>query len=244
MTDWTLRACCNTDQIIFICLIGGFSVILLLLWRSKILLPLKLLTVFLHELSHAIGAWLSCGKVEKIVVEENEGGHTLTRGGSMCCILPAGYLGSSFWGCFFIVMGAASRTSAYVAAVMLCVALLGVMVFLAGNCLARCLCLFFLTLVIGLFVADVMLDFNFLQYLLVFFGLMNALYSVFDIFEDLIARKVAESDAYKFAETYGGHARCWGCAWCIVAFVFLALAMYFSLLALFTNTSFSQPAVG
>jgi len=182
--------------------------------------------------------------VSQLVVEENEGGHTLTQGGLVCCILPAGYLGSSFWGCFFIVCGAASSISSYVAAGMLCLALLGVLIFLAGNGVARCLCLFFLIILIAIFVADVLLKFQMLQYILVFFGLMNALYSVFDIMDDLIKRKVKESDAYKFSENFGGDSRCWGCLWWIISLCFLAAAVYFSLVALEVNTTFAKPETG
>ncbi len=41
----------------------------LLLWHVKLLLPLKLFTVFLHELSHAIAAWLTGATVTGIEVD-------------------------------------------------------------------------------------------------------------------------------------------------------------------------------
>ncbi|THU70083.1 hypothetical protein C4D60_Mb08t21330 [Musa balbisiana] len=42
-------------------------------------------------------------QVEGIQVHANEGGVTQTRGGIYWIILPAGYLGSSFWGMVFIL---------------------------------------------------------------------------------------------------------------------------------------------
>ncbi|BBG99532.1 hypothetical protein Prudu_009251 [Prunus dulcis] len=48
--------------------------------RTIILTPFKLITVFLHEASHAIACILTCGKVEGIQVHANEGGVTQTRG--------------------------------------------------------------------------------------------------------------------------------------------------------------------
>lgn len=52
--------------------------------------PFKLITVFLHEVSHALACMLTCGKVEGIKVHADEGGVTQTRGGIYWLILPAG----------------------------------------------------------------------------------------------------------------------------------------------------------
>ncbi|XP_062116660.1 uncharacterized protein LOC133830659, partial [Humulus lupulus] len=60
------------------------------LWRTVLLTPFKLITVFLHEASHAIACKLTCGHVEGIQVHANEGGVTQTRGGVYWLILPAG----------------------------------------------------------------------------------------------------------------------------------------------------------
>ncbi|CAN0913601.1 hypothetical protein LINGRAHAP2_LOCUS28031 [Linum grandiflorum] len=55
------------------------------LWRTVLLTPFKLITVFMHEASHAIACILTCGKVrdsfplltvEGIQVHANEGGVT------------------------------------------------------------------------------------------------------------------------------------------------------------------------
>ena len=41
--------------------------------------PMKLIAVFVHEMSHATACWLTCGKVEGIEVHLNEGGVTKYR---------------------------------------------------------------------------------------------------------------------------------------------------------------------
>jgi hypothetical protein len=43
--------------------------------------------------------------------------------------------------------------------------------------------------------------------------------------DDLILRKVNTSDAYVFAERYGGSSACWGVIWAIVAVIFMAAAI-------------------
>ncbi|KAK3440468.1 hypothetical protein EUGRSUZ_B00733 [Eucalyptus grandis] len=101
--NWELRNCCHHEQVVFLITISVCTVVILALWRTVLLKPFKLVTVFLHEASHAIACKLTCGHVEGIQVHVDEGGSTQTRGGIYWFILPAGYLGSSFWGMLFIL---------------------------------------------------------------------------------------------------------------------------------------------
>lgn len=50
---------------------------------------------------------------------------------------------------------------------------------------------------------------------------MSSLYSVWDICDDLILRKVHSSDASVFARRYGGSSVCWGVIWSIISLVFM-----------------------
>lgn len=47
------------------------------------------------------------------------------------------------------------------------------------------------------------------------------MYSAWDINDDLIQRKVNESDASQFAERYGGSSQCWGVIWVIISLCFM-----------------------
>jgi hypothetical protein len=51
---------------------------------------------------------------------------------------------------------------------------------------------------------------------------MSSLYSVWDICDDLILRKVNSSDASVFAKRYGGSSQCWGVLWSFVSLAFMA----------------------
>ncbi|MQM01188.1 hypothetical protein Taro_033942, partial [Colocasia esculenta] len=101
MVNWELKGCCKHDQVVFLATIGVFTVAILAvclsislgsfpLWRTFLLTPFKLITVFLHETSHALACKLTCGQVEGIRVQADEGGVTETRGGIYWVILPAG----------------------------------------------------------------------------------------------------------------------------------------------------------
>ncbi|KAK2986796.1 hypothetical protein RJ640_011021 [Escallonia rubra] len=131
MPNWELKNCCDRDQKAFIITIGIYTVAILALWRTFLLTPFKLITVFLHEASHAIACMLTCGKVEGIQVHANEGGVTQTRGGIYWLILPAGYLGSSFWG-MVLILASTNLLTARIAAGCFGAALL-VVLFVAKN---------------------------------------------------------------------------------------------------------------
>eukprot|EP00510_Aplanochytrium_minuta_P003207 CAMPEP_0184022238 /NCGR_PEP_ID=MMETSP0954-20121128/10481_1 /TAXON_ID=627963 /ORGANISM="Aplanochytrium sp, Strain PBS07" /LENGTH=162 /DNA_ID=CAMNT_0026304563 /DNA_START=119 /DNA_END=604 /DNA_ORIENTATION=- len=131
LTNWQLNGFPNSEQGILLGLVIGYSIIIGIFWRWQFLKPFKLITVFLHEFGHASAALCTGGRVLGMEVNTDEGGVTKTQGGQMCCILPAGYLGSSFFGMFFIIMSADS-TSVQIAAGLLGVALFAVF-FIADN---------------------------------------------------------------------------------------------------------------
>lgn len=67
---------------------------------------------------------------------------------------------------------------------------------------------------------------------------MSSLYSVWDICDDLILRKVNSSDASVFAKRYGGSSQCWGVIWSIIS-LFLMICGILAGIAAFKQ-SFAQ----
>ena len=80
-----------------------------LLWKTPVVLPLKILVVFMHELSHGLAAILTGGAVERISLSVQQGGHAVTRGGNSFAILSAGYLGSLLIGMAFLMIALRTR---------------------------------------------------------------------------------------------------------------------------------------
>eukprot|EP01084_Bolivina_argentea_P091315 164397_1 len=226
--------CCNDFQICVIVTIIVSAVLIILLWRRIILKPFKLITVFLHELGHATAALITCGKVRSIRVDENEGGLTETQGGWMCCILPAGYLGSSFWGAFFILMAAgcdaSCRWTVRIGAGWMIIVMIYVLFFKSANNTIRWLLVLFIVIFLAIFILDELwTDFNWeLAIFMLFFGTMNSLFAILDIYDDLISRTVYSSDASRFAELTKTNARCWGIIWGIMAVIWFALTLWLS----------------
>ncbi|KAB2011963.1 hypothetical protein ES319_D09G056100v1 [Gossypium barbadense] len=215
--NWELKNCCNHEQVVFLVTVAVCTVVILALWRTILLRPFKLVTVFLHEASHAIACKLTCGHVEGIQVHADEGGTTQTRGGIYWLILPAGYLGSSFWG-MVLILASTNLLTARIAAGCFVAALLIVL------CVAKN----------GLSFSLVLFGFFKKQQRFAYFGIMNSLFSVYDIYDDLISRRVHSSDAEKFAEVCPCPCNGvgWGVIWGLISLVFLCGAMYIGLVIL------------
>jgi len=60
---------------------------------------------------------------------------------------------------------------------------------------------------------------------------MSSLYSVWDICDDLILRKVNSSDASVFAKRYGGSSQCWGVIWSLISLTFMVFGILAGLAA-------------
>ncbi|XP_022893488.1 uncharacterized protein LOC111407985 [Olea europaea var. sylvestris] len=230
--NWELKNCCQHDQKVFLATVGVFTLVILALWRTFLLTPFKLITVFLHEASHAIACKLTCGKVEGIQVHANEGGVTQTRGGVYWLILPAGYLGSSFWG-MVLILASTNLLTARIAAGCLILSLL-IVLCIAKNWTLRGLCIGFIIFIGIIWVLQEMTKVRILRYIILFIGVMNSLFSVYDIYDDLICRRVHSSDAEKFAELCPCpcNGAAWGVIWGMISFIFLCGAIYLGLVIL------------
>jgi hypothetical protein len=102
--QWDLKGCCDAEESLFLGLYAAYFVITILFYNFTIFKPMKLLSVFAHEMNHAIACWLTCGSVKKIEVYKNEGGVTGYTGGIRCLVIPAGYVGGAFWGGAFVAL--------------------------------------------------------------------------------------------------------------------------------------------
>ncbi|MBI5238988.1 MAG: M50 family metallopeptidase [Elusimicrobia bacterium] len=101
--------------------LAGLAVVLAalwLLWRTPVVYPIRILVTFLHEGSHGLAAVLTGGSIDRITVEADGSGLCFTRGGWRWAVLPAGYLGSMFWGSVILILACRTRLDKYVASVL------------------------------------------------------------------------------------------------------------------------------
>ncbi|KAK0535557.1 hypothetical protein OC835_002340 [Tilletia horrida] len=199
-----------------------YFVVIVILWHFPVLniiYPFKLLTVGFHEFGHAFAGVLTCARIESISLDPHEGGATRMRGGNPYITLPAGYLGSSLIGAALIACGFDEKASKIASIVV--GAFFVVTLFWARRSIISWL------LIIGMaglivafwFIADAIA----LRYLILFIGVMSCMYSVWDIIDDTISRKVNESDASAFAREIGCFPpQLWGVIWLFISVGFFA----------------------
>ncbi|MEP1767621.1 MAG: M50 family metallopeptidase [Sulfitobacter sp.] len=183
------------------------------LWQTPVMIPLKILVVLLHELSHALAAWLTGGSVEQISVSTAQGGFAITRGGSRFVILSAGYLGSLLIGAALLIVALRSNIDRLVTAVLGGVMILVTVLFVrdlftAAFCLGTAGVLLASSRLLGHAANDMVLR---------VIGLSSLIYVPYDIFDDTIARAALRSDAHMLAQEFGGTTMLWGGLWLVLS---------------------------
>lgn len=212
----------NDAQKVTLGIIAAYVVVIALLWNIPYirwsLWPFKMLTIAFHEFGHAFAACLTGGKVKSISLDPREGGVTHMAGGINFITLPAGYLGSSLIGALFIFCGF-NTVASKVASLALGVCFLLTLWWARKDWLTILTILMAVGLIVSCwFIAHA----EPLRYVVLFIGVMSALYSVWDICDDLILRKVNTSDASVFAQRYGGSSQCWGFLWSLISLSLMA----------------------
>ncbi|KAH8157661.1 hypothetical protein CIB48_g10589 [Xylaria polymorpha] len=212
----------SDSQKVTLGVIAAYVVVIAILWNLPYvrwsLWPFKMLVIAFHEFGHAIAAILTGGRVKSISLDPHEGGVTHMVGGKSAITLPAGYLGSSLIGAILIFTGFNIVASKIISIV------LGVCFLLTLWWGKRdWLTIITILLAVGLLIASwFIVHAEALRFVVLFIGVMSSLYSVWDICDDLILRKVNSSDASVFAKRYGGSSQCWGVIWSIISIIFLA----------------------
>ena len=205
----------------------GYAVGILITWHlpyvKHILWPFKILTVALHEFGHALAGLCTGAKIVSITLDPDEGGLTKMRGGNAYFTLPAGYIGSSFFGALMVFAGFSILGSKIVSAIVgVC---LLITLWYARNWLARVITVLTIGLIALLWWFE---NGKYLRYFVLFLGVMSSLYSLWDIVDDLIARKVNESDASQYSRICCDGAfgpRFWGVIWFFFSVIILAIAV-------------------
>jgi len=191
----------------------AITVVVFALWQTLVVVPLKILVIFLHEFSHALATVLTGGQVEQLSVSPQQGGFVISRGGSRFVILTAGYLGSLGLGALLLVAALRTQADRLIAgvcgAVLLGVAVLYVRdLFALGFCGVTGAALIAIARYLPHQVSDMVLR---------VIGLTSLIYVPYDIFDDTIARSDLRSDAYMLAEEIGGTTLLWGGLWFVAS---------------------------
>ncbi|KAK3325561.1 peptidase M50B-like-domain-containing protein [Apodospora peruviana] len=229
----------NDTQKVTLGVIAAYIVGIAILWNLPyirwVLWPFKMLVIAFHEFGHALACVLTGGKVKSIELDPREGGVTHMLGGRNVITLPAGYLGSSLIGALLTFCGF-NIVASKVASIVVGVCFLLTLWWGRKDWLTVGTILLAVGLLVGCwFIAHA----EALRYVILFIGVMSSLYSVWDICDDLILRKVNSSDASVFAKRYGGSSQCWGVIWSIISLLFMVAGIIAGIAA-FPQTSDQQ----
>lgn len=204
ITDWRSAATLSV-----------LALVLLLLWRTPIVYPLRLLTVFFHELSHGLAAIITGGSIVGIQIVPAEGGLCVTRGGLPFLIASAGYLGSLLWGGAILLAAARMKRdrilTGALGAILAFAAILAVRPFFSFGFL------FSVAAALALLAASRYLPDPANDFLLRLIGLTSCLYAPSDIVSDILARPGLPSDAHILAEMTGIPSILWGLVWLAIS---------------------------
>mmetsp|Transcript_69955 Transcript_69955/g.167930 ORF Transcript_69955/g.167930 Transcript_69955/m.167930 type:complete len:318 (+) Transcript_69955:113-1066(+) len=235
--------CCTNEQLQFIVDYSCFALACVILWRSRLLYPMKLFCTFLHEFGHASAAWMMCARVDGIEVHADQGGLTHWSSTRPKCagfvVMPAGYLGSAFWA-GALVLSSMDNVASVIMAIGLCVAMVVVLCYQACGKHAKpeatltVLLVSLLVILAGLIAMTVLLDWEDrnvpLRMVLLLMGVMNSIFATWNIYTDCIAKDDPRSDAHKFAESVPCcFPRVIGVLWIIVDFAFILLCIFLTL---------------
>lgn len=179
------------------------------LWQTPVAWPLKLLVVYLHELSHLLVALLTGGSVVELSVNPMEGGHVMARGGNRFLTLTAGYLGSLFIGMGLLLVALRTHLDRAVLGALGALTLLVAALYVRdGFALLFSVGTGAVLLLIARFTPRTANDL-----VLRLIGLSSMIYVPFDIISDTIMRSHLQSDARMLAEEFGGTTMIWGVLW-------------------------------
>lgn len=201
-------------------LLCGIYLVVALLWKTPWVLPLKLLVVLLHEVSHGVAAVLTGGSIAEIQVFPDQGGHCVTAGGVPVVVVSAGYLGSLFFGVMLLLAATRTRAS-HVVSALLGIALAAVAIrFMPAGSFGQWFAAgwgIVLVVLAGL-------PRGAAEFALRVVAVTSCLYAILDIKADVLDRDHPASDASRLAEITGVPAFLWGLFWIGVSGVVTAVA--------------------
>jgi hypothetical protein len=174
------------------------AVAMMVFWHNPFIMPLKIFVVYLHEMSHALGAMFTGGEVQLLVVDWDESGFTRTRGGNFLAITSSGYLGSILFGSIMLRTAIINRYE------KACAIIIGLVVVVFPLLIPQKLshAVFILGVFWGLLLIISGLLSSFVTRIILFImGGLTSLYSVYDL-GDFFRGDIASTDAGIIAAHY------------------------------------------
>ncbi|MCX7921944.1 MAG: M50 family metallopeptidase [Clostridia bacterium] len=203
-------------------------ILVLVLWNTIIMKPLKIFTVFLHELGHALMAFIFGYGIQGFKVNMNESGHTLVQAKgwfSMFMIANGGYLGSVLFALLILCL---KRTffKKYIMGTI-AIVFLFVTIKFSGFSFALLYSVIFAAIVLVLYMAQ---NDKLTDWVIDIIGIASVAYAIYDTFVDTILLQIniylhlitgwykqPVTDAVQLSKMTGIPAIVWGFIWLAIA---------------------------
>jgi len=215
------------EQKTILYMLAVFSVLTVLMHQFSItriiIYPFSILSTIFHEAGHALACLLTGGRMEQIQIAMDESGATRFRGGWLCFILPAGYVGSTLSGAL-LVFAAFGRKTARISAVCVAAILLFTLVW-AGS-VYTIVCSTSLTLTLILLVTH--RGGIFCRHVIALIGSVCTLQACLSILNSTVFHTVEGSDAVVFSRECSVlvPAFVYGLVWLLLSFALLLISLF------------------
>lgn len=202
----------------------GIFIVIVFLWNTQVVYPLKIFVVFMHEVSHGLAAIATGGSIKEIQIVAQEGGHAITAGGSRFWTLTAGYLGSLMWGGLILILAARTQLGKLISA-LIGIGMILISVFYLRNTFGFLFGIGFggALILVGRFLPE-----SINEWLLRVIGLTSCLYAILDIKSDVLDRSHLRSDARMLHEEVTPYIPTvvWGVLWMAIAIAVTLWVLY------------------
>jgi len=199
--------------------------VVMVLWNTVIIKPLKLFTVFLHELGHAFMAFVFGYGIQGLNINLNEGGYTVAQSKgwfSSFMMLNGGYLGSVLFAVLILWLGRTAFRKYILGTAA--IIMLGVAVKYSGISFTLLYSVIFAIIVILVYMVR---NENIYDWIVDILGVSSVAYAIYDTFVDTILlqlnvylgifdgwhTKQPATDAAKLAQLTHIPAIVWGIIW-------------------------------
>ena len=200
----------NKTEIVSIILI---SVLVLLIWDTSFVYPIKIFVVLLHEISHAIMTIFTGGTIAQIKLNSNLSGITQVKGGNQILIAASGYFGSLIFGSLLFLSSKYYKLRIWFSTILATILLLSAINLIKGGFII------FITLIIAVifYILPRYLNEKVNKIALMFIGLTSCFYVIADIKQDLLTTTLRETDSQILEYLTGIPAITFGLIWFLIS---------------------------
>jgi len=180
--------------------------------------------VIIHEISHAISAIVSGGKVIAFNIGFDLGGKCETENGNNIFIAAAGYLGSLLFGLLIFYSTYNKKIGKWLLIIIALLILITSVSLMQNFSLILLAVLYSVLLLVSAFFLHIRID----SYILKLFGMLSCIYVLFDIKEDIFSTNSVISDASILSDLINVPTIAIGLIWLIISLLGIFFIMKLS----------------